>query len=107
LDSFISPIPSFNGDISIPAIPDSARPPGDKSTSDHSAGAGANALKTQASKRKATANPAPQKKARKTMGKSAGGIKINEPTPKTSASTPSSSPQQKILIQHSKRYTHH
>jgi hypothetical protein len=28
LDNFISPIPSFEGDISIPAIPVLAHPPG-------------------------------------------------------------------------------
>jgi hypothetical protein len=46
LDNFISPIPSFNGDISILAIPVSAWPPGDESTSDPATGADASALKT-------------------------------------------------------------
>jgi hypothetical protein len=46
-------------------------------------------------------------KARKTTGRSAGGIKINEPVPKTSTSTTPSDPRRKILIQHSKRYARH
>jgi hypothetical protein len=47
LDNFISPIPGFDGDILIPAIPVSAQPPGDESTSDPSARVSASALKTQ------------------------------------------------------------
>jgi hypothetical protein len=57
LDSCISPILGFNGDIPILAIPVLAWPSGDKSTSDPSARTGASALKTQAGMRKATANP--------------------------------------------------
>jgi hypothetical protein len=60
LDNFISPIPGFDGDILILAIPVSARPPGDESTSDPSAGASASALKTQVGKRKAIANSHPR-----------------------------------------------
>jgi hypothetical protein len=75
--------------------------------SDPSAEASANTLKTRVDKRKATANPTPQKKAWKTMWRSTGGTKINEPAPKTSASTPPSGPQWMILIQRSKRYAHH
>jgi hypothetical protein len=45
------------------------------------------------------ANPTPQKKARKTTGKSAGGIKINEPVPKAPTLTPPSGPRRKISIQ--------
>jgi hypothetical protein len=97
LASFISPVPGFYGDISIPVILVLARPPGDELASDPFTRAGASALKTRAGKRKATANPTPQKRARKTMGKFAGGIKINEPVAKTSASTPPSGPQCKIL----------
>jgi hypothetical protein len=74
--------------------------------SDPSIGASASAstLKTRVGKRKATANPTPQKKAKKPIGRSASGIKINEPAPKAPALTPPSDPQWKILIQHSKRY---
>jgi hypothetical protein len=104
LDSFISPVPGFNGYILIPAIPVLAQPPGDESTSDPSTEAGASALKNRAGKRKATANPTPEKKAKKAMGKSTGGVEINEPAPKTSSSTPPLSPRQKISIQRSKRY---
>jgi hypothetical protein len=107
LDNFISPIPGFNGDIPIPAIPVLTQPPGDESTSDPSARVGASALKTRAGKRKATTNLTPQKKARITMGRSASGIKINEYSPKTSASTPPLGPWRKILIQRLKRYACH
>jgi hypothetical protein len=107
MDSFISPIPGFNNDIPIQAIPVLAWTPGDESISDPSVRASAITLKTRAGKRKATANPTPQNKARKTMGKSAGGIKIKEPSPNAPASTPPSGPQSKISIQHLKRYTHH
>jgi hypothetical protein len=68
LDSFISPVPGFKGDILIPAIPVLAQPPGDESTSDPSTEAGANALKNRASKRKATANPTPEKKSQESHG---------------------------------------
>jgi hypothetical protein len=57
LDSFISPIPRFDGDIPIPAIPVLAQPPSDESTSDPSIGASASALKTGVGKCKAIANP--------------------------------------------------
>jgi hypothetical protein len=57
LDNFISPVPGFDGDILILAIPVLARPLGDEPTSGPSAGA--NALKTWVGKRKATANPTP------------------------------------------------
>jgi hypothetical protein len=105
LDNFISPIIGFDGDILIPAVPFSAWPPGDESVSDPSTGASAS--KTRAGKWKPTTNPTPPKKVRKVMGKSSGRIKINEPSPKAPASTPPSSPQQKILIHRSKRYIHH
>jgi hypothetical protein len=59
LDIFISPIPSFEGDISIPAIPFSARSPGGEAIDDPSIGSSAGALKTQANKWKATANLTP------------------------------------------------
>jgi hypothetical protein len=89
LDSFISPIPRFEGDISILAIPVSTRSPSDESINDPSAGASAGALKTQTSKWKLSANPPPQKKTKKAAGKSSSGIKINEPVPKASpTSTP-------------------
>jgi hypothetical protein len=74
LDNFISPVPHFDDDIPIPTISILARPPGDESMSDPSAGASASTLKSRADKRKVSANPTPSKKARKTMGKSIGGI---------------------------------
>jgi hypothetical protein len=107
LDNFISPVPSFDSDILILAILILAWPPGDEPTSDPSTGASPSSLKTRVGKRKVTANPTTQKKAKKTTGRFTGGIKINEPTTKTSASTPPSGPQWKIPIQHSKRYAHH
>jgi hypothetical protein len=51
LDSFISPILGFNDDIPILTISVSARPPGDESASDPSAGASAITLKASAGKR--------------------------------------------------------
>jgi hypothetical protein len=84
LDSFISPIPRFEGDIPIPAMPISARPPSGESANDPSARASAGASKTHAGKRNAFANPIPHKKAKKAMGKSTGGIKINKPATKAS-----------------------
>jgi hypothetical protein len=56
--------------------------------SDPSTRASASSLKARFSKWKETANSTPQKKAMKTTGRTAGGIKINEPIPKTTASTP-------------------
>jgi hypothetical protein len=106
LDNFISPVPGFDGDIPISAVLVLAQPPAYEPMSDPSTGASAISLKTRVGKRKATANLTPRKEARKTTGRSAGGVEINEPTPKTSASTPSG-PQRKILIQRSKRYIHH
>jgi hypothetical protein len=90
LDSFISPIPGFDGDIPILTILVLAWPPGDELMSGLSARASASALKTRVGKCKGIAKPTPQKKARKTMGRSTGRIKINEPIPKTSTSTPPS-----------------
>jgi hypothetical protein len=88
LDNFISPIPGFEGDIPIPAIPVSAKPPGGEADSDPSTGASADAPQTWAGKRKATANLTPQKRTKKDVGKPLGGIKINEPVSKANASTP-------------------
>jgi hypothetical protein len=98
LNSFIAPIPGFEGDIPIPAILVLARPPGDESTNNPFAGASANSYKTQAGKRKAAPNPTPQKKAKKTAGKSPGGIKINEPAPKAPTPTPALDSRVRIPI---------
>jgi hypothetical protein len=102
LDSFISLVPRFDGDILILAIPVLARPPRDESMSDPSVGASACAIKTRAGKWKATTNLTPQKKAKKTMGRSAGGIIINDPTPKAQALTPPLGARWKMPIQRSK-----
>jgi hypothetical protein len=107
LYSFISPVPDFDGDIPILAVPISAQPPSDELVTNPSARASASASKTQSSKWKAAANPTPQKKGKKATGRSSSGIKINEPTPKAPALTPPMGPRQKILIHRSKRYTHH
>jgi hypothetical protein len=106
LDSFISPIPGFEGDVPILAIPVLVRPPGGDAIDDPSAGSSAGASKTQVSKRKATTNPTPQKKAKKSIGKSSSGIKINEPMPKVSASTPPLGPWKGIPIHQSIRYSY-
>jgi hypothetical protein len=69
LDNFISPIPDFDDDIPISAIPISSRPPSDESMSDPSVRASASTFKTRAGKQKAIINPIPQKKARKTYNR--------------------------------------
>jgi hypothetical protein len=79
LDSFISAIPRFAGDILIPTIPISARDPSVESSEDPSARSSAGASRTQASKRKAPINLVPQKKAKKAIEKPLGGIKISAP----------------------------
>jgi hypothetical protein len=78
LDSFISPIPGFEGDNPIPSIPVSARSLSGESASDPSASASDGASKTRAGKRKVTVNLTSQKKAKIAMSKSASGIKINK-----------------------------
>jgi hypothetical protein len=62
LDSFISPIPGFEGDIPIPAIPVLTQSPSSESASDLSAGASAGSSKTQTDKQKVAAYLTPQKK---------------------------------------------
>jgi hypothetical protein len=107
LDSFISPIPGFEGDIPIPTITVSARPPSSESASNPTTEANAGGSKTRVGKRKAPVILTPSKKARKTTGKSNNGIKINEPTPKDSTPlTPPSSGQKKILTRRSNMYAH-
>jgi hypothetical protein len=59
LDSFISPIPGFEGDIPISTIPISARPPGGEAIDDPSAESNAGASNTQTSKRNAAVNATP------------------------------------------------
>jgi hypothetical protein len=105
LDNFISPIPGFEGDILISAIPISTRPPASKAIDDPSTGSSASASKTRASKQKATVNPTPQNKAKKATGKSSSQIKINEPIPKAFASNPPLGPQKGIAIHPSRRYS--
>jgi hypothetical protein len=107
LDNIISPISGFDGDILILAIPVSAQFPGDESVGDPSARASASASKTQVGRWKETTNLTHQKKAKKSTGKSSGGIKINKPTPKAPALTPPMGPRQNFLIHRSKRYIHH
>jgi hypothetical protein len=101
LDSFISPIPTFEGDIPILAIPVLAQPLGSEAISDPSTRASANASKTKVGEWKATANTTPQKKAKKPMGKSSSRIEINELVPKA---TPPSGPRKGISIHRSRRY---
>jgi hypothetical protein len=81
LDNFISPVPGFHDDIPIPSILVSARPPGDESTSDPFTEAYVSTLKTQAGKRKATANPIPSKKPRKPWGNLRARSKSMNPLP--------------------------
>jgi hypothetical protein len=70
LDSFISPIAGFEGDIPILVIPVLAWPPGDESTSDPSIGTGASALKTWAGKAKRHYQPDSPKTSQESHGSS-------------------------------------
>jgi hypothetical protein len=68
LDNFISPIPGFEGDMPIPAIPITARDPGAGSSKDPSTGSSANASRTQAYKQKALIDLNPPRKPRRLLG---------------------------------------
>jgi hypothetical protein len=73
LDSFISPIPGFEGDIPTLAIPVLAQPPGGEADSDPSTGASTGMPRTREGKRKVTANLTPSKKTKKAAGRPLGG----------------------------------
>jgi hypothetical protein len=99
LDNFISPIPRFERDIPILAVLISAQTPSSESTDDSSANPGAGSSRTREGKHKATTTPPPSKKPKKIVGKSDGGIKINEPTSKPSSTlAPPLGPQKKFPI---------
>jgi hypothetical protein len=68
LDSFISPIPGFEGDILILAILMLARTPSAESAHDLSVGTSAGSSRTRAGKCKATTTLPPSKKAKKVGG---------------------------------------
>jgi hypothetical protein len=85
LDSFVSPIPSFEDDVPIPAIPISASDPGAEPSEEAPTGSSASTLWTRASKQKVHINPNPLKQAKKIVGKPLGGIKITGPKPKAPA----------------------
>jgi hypothetical protein len=68
LDNFISPIPAFEGDIQISAVPILAHDPGVESSEDPSAGSSASALRTQACKQTAPINLNTPKKAKRLSG---------------------------------------
>jgi hypothetical protein len=106
LDSFISPIPEFEGDIPILAILILAHDPGAESSEDPSTGSNANASRTRAYKRNAPINPSPPKKAKKTTGKPLGGIRITGTKEKSHASSPPLEIQKGVPILRSKRYTY-
>jgi hypothetical protein len=65
LDSFISPILGFEGDIPIPAIPISAHDPSVESSEDPSTRSNASASRTQDCKQKVSIAPSHPKKAKK------------------------------------------
>jgi hypothetical protein len=74
LDSFISPVPGFEGDIPILAILISARDPGAESSEDPSAGSSASASRTWTYKKKVPIDPSPpppkgQQSYRETFGR--------------------------------------
>jgi hypothetical protein len=103
LDSFISPISGFEGDILVPAISILARDPGAESSEDPSARSSASALRTRAYKRKEPRALSHPKKAKKAPEKLLGGIKIFDPKPKDAALTPPSGTWKGIPILRSKR----
>jgi hypothetical protein len=80
LDNFIIPIPGFDDDIPVSIVLDSIWHFGDESISNPST----SALKTWAGKLKATSNLTPLKNAKKAVGTSVAGIKINNICIKTS-----------------------
>jgi hypothetical protein len=107
LDDFISPTPSFEGDVSIPAIPILACDPSTEPSEELLSGSSASTPRTQACKRKATINLNPPKNANEIAGEPLGGIKIIHPKSKAPASTPPSRTRKGIPILRSKRYVHH
>jgi hypothetical protein len=88
MDSFISPIPSFEGDAPIPVVPISARDPGAELTEEPPTGSSACTPRTQACKRKVPIDLNLPKKAKKVAGKPLGEIKITGPKSKAPTSTP-------------------
>jgi hypothetical protein len=98
LDNFISPIPRFEGDVPIPAIPISAHYPGAESSEDPPTGSSANTPRTRACKQKVPLDPYPTKKAKKIVEKPLGRIKITSPKPKAHVSTPPPGIQKGIPI---------
>jgi hypothetical protein len=104
LDNFISHVPSFVGDLLIPTIPISARSSSGKVLENLATMSSADASRTRTKKRRASITPTPQKKAKKSKGRSPGKIKINEPIPTMSASTPPAGIRKGIPIHRSRRY---
>jgi hypothetical protein len=92
-DSFISPIPGFEGDIPI-----SARDSSIESSKDPSSGPSASASWTRTCKQKASIDLSPSKKEKKIAGKPPVGIKITSTKQKAHASTPPSGIWKGILI---------
>jgi hypothetical protein len=106
LDSFISPIPGFEGDIPIHAIPILAHDPGIESSEDPATRSSASASRTRACKQKTPIDPSPHKKAKKAVRKPLGGIKISGTKQKVPASTPQLGIRKGIPILRSKTYTY-
>jgi hypothetical protein len=78
LDNFIAPIPGFEGEMPILAVPILARTPSAESVITTSKGPSAGSLKTQAVKRKVASTLPPPKKIRKVIRKKVTGVKIND-----------------------------
>jgi hypothetical protein len=98
LDSFISPIQGFKGDILIPTIPVSACDPGVEPSQGPSTGSGAGASRTWANKRKVPIDLSYHKKTKKALEKPLGGIKISDLKPKAPTLTPPSGTRKGIPI---------
>jgi hypothetical protein len=84
LDTFITPIPRFEGGTPIPTIPLSAQTLSAKSVGASSKGSRAGSSKTRAGKCKVVTTLPTPKKARKVTSKKPTGVKINDLAPNPS-----------------------
>jgi hypothetical protein len=107
LDNFISPIPGFEFDVLILAIPILVHDPDAESSEEPSTGSSASTPRTRAYNRKALVDLNPPKKAKKMTRKPLGGIKITGPKQQAPVSTPPLGTQNGIPILQSKTYIHH
>jgi hypothetical protein len=105
LDNFIAPIPSYEGESPILAVPVSAWTSSGESASDSLKGQNAGSSGTRADKRKVAATLPPSKKKQRVVSKKALGVMINDLAPQTSpAPTPPRCTQGGFTMHQSNRY---